>query len=373
MSDYYEILGVPKNASDDEIKRAYRKLAQQHHPDKPGGDEKKFKEINAAYQVLSDKQKRSQYDQFGSGFEQAQSQGGFGGAEGFGGFSGFADAFRNMYGNGGINVEFGEGGGLGDIFGDIFGGGRARGGRRERRGEDIAVDVEITLEEAFKGVERQFKIYKRAVCAACKGSGAEPGSKVVTCPTCKGKGEIRQSRRTPFGAFTQVSTCPDCEGSGKKAEKKCRACGGDGRVREEVPINIKIPAGVEDGMALTMEGAGEAGPKGGISGDLYVNIHILPHKHFKRQNSDLIYELEITFSQAAMGAKIDVPTITGKAVLTIPSGIESGKVIRMSGEGMPRLNNRGRGDQYVRVKIKTPKSLTRRQKELLDELRKEGL
>lgn len=367
MADYYEILGVPKGASDDEIKRAYRKLAQKYHPDKPGGDEKKFKEINSAYQVLSDKQKRSQYDQFGSTFEQAQSQGqgGFGDAEGFGGFSGFADAFRNMYG---------DGGGLGDIFGDIFDNRRSRGGgRRARRGEDIVVDAEITLEEVFSGAERQLKIYKRTVCSSCQGSGLEPGSKIITCLTCKGKGEIRQSRRTPFGAFTQVSPCSECEGTGKKAENKCRACGGDGRVREETPINIKIPAGVEDGMALTLEGAGESGPKGGASGDLYVNIHILPHKYFIRQNSDLIYELEITFSQAALGVKIDVPTISGKAALIVPSGIESGKVIRMRGKGMPRLNSYGRGDQLVKIKIKTPKSLTKRQEELLEELKREGL
>lgn len=374
--DYYEILGVSKNASDEEIKRAYRRLAQIHHPDKPGGDEKKFKEINSAYQILSDRQKRSQYDQFGSSFEQAQSQGGggFGDAQGFSGFSGFADAFRNMYGNGGINVEFEESGGLGDIFGDIFGSGRSRSrGRHNRRGEDIAVDVEMTLEEAFNGVERQFKIYKRVVCSNCQGSGAEKGSKIITCPTCKGKGEINQTRRTPFGAFSQISPCPDCDGSGKKTEKKCHICGGDGRTKEEVSINVKIPAGVEDGMSLTMEGAGESGSKGSASGDLFINIHILPHKYFTRQNSDLIYEASIGFSQAALGAKIEVPTINGQASLNVPSGIESGKIIRMRGEGMPRLNNRGRGDQFVKIIIKMPKSLTRRQKELLEDLGKEGM
>ncbi len=369
MADYYEILGVSKGASDEEIKRAYRKLAQQHHPDKPGGDEKKFKEINSAYQVLSDKQKRSQYDQFGSNFEQ-QGQGGFGGAEGF---SGFADAMRNMYGNGGINVEFGEGGGFGDIFGDIFGGGRSRGGRKQKQGEDIAIDAEITLEEAFKGVDKHFNIYKRTVCPSCKGSGAEAGSKISACPACNGKGEVRQSRRTPFGAFTQVSPCSECDGTGKKTEKKCRACGGDGRVRAETPIDIQIPAGVEDGMTLTLEGAGEAGPKGGVSGSLYINIHIKPHKYFTRQNADIVYEAEINFSQAVLGAKIDVPTISGKVALSVPSGIELGKVIRMRGEGMPRLNDRGRGDQFVKIKIRTPKSLTRKQKDLLEELGKEGL
>lgn len=373
MADYYEILGVAKGASDDEIKRAYRKLAQKHHPDKPGGDEKKFKEINEAYQVLSDKQKRGQYDQYGQTFEQAQSQGqgGFNGAQGFGGFEGFADMFRN----GGFSAQGGEfsGEGFGDIFGDIFGGSRSQRNGARRQGEDIGIDIELTLEEAYSGTERELNLYKRAVCQTCKGSGAEPGSKTITCQKCKGKGEINQVRRTILGSFTQVSTCPDCGGEGKTIEKKCHVCGGDGRVRENMPIKIKIPAGVEDGMSLTLSGAGEAGPKGGASGDLYVNIHIKAHKNFQRQNSDLIYDLEINYSQAAMGAKVEVPTIIGKATLTIPAGIEFGKVIRMSGEGMPRLNNRGRGDQYVRVKIKTPKSLTRKQKELLEELRKEGL
>lgn len=370
--DYYEVLGVPKGASDDEIKRAYRRLAQKYHPDKPGGDEKKFKEINEAYQVLSDKQKRGQYDQFGQTFEQAQAQGqgGFGGFEGFRDFSGFADAFRN--GGAGINFEFG-GEGFGDIFGDIFGGGRTRGRKRTRKGEDAAIDIELTLEEAFSGIERDINLYKRTVCSSCKGSGAEAGSKTVECKTCKGTGEIRQSRRTILGSFTQVSVCPDCGGEGKTIDKKCKTCGGDGRVKENVSIKLNIPKGVEDGMTLTLEGAGEAGPKGSASGDLYVTIHIKPHKNFKRQNSDIIYEAEISFSQAALGAKIDVPTIDGTAVLTIPAGIESGKVIRMTGKGMPRLNSYGRGDQYVKVNIKTPKSLTKKQKELLEELKKEGI
>ncbi|MBU3964832.1 molecular chaperone DnaJ [Patescibacteria group bacterium] len=372
--DYYEILGVGKGASDDEIKRAYRRLAQKYHPDKPGGDEKKFKEMNEAYQVLSDKQKRGQYDQFGQTFEQAQTQGqgGFGGFEGFRDFSGFADAFRN-----GDFSAF-SGGGFEDIFSDIFGGGKDRRARTKKsavrgQGEDIAIDIELTLEEAFSGAERDINIYKRTICPACKGGGAEPGSKTITCPDCKGKGEIRQTRRTILGTFTQVSTCPECGGEGKKTEKKCRTCGGDGRVRESVPVKIKIPAGVEDGMTLTLEGAGEAGPKGGIAGDLYVNIHIKPHKHFMRQNSDLFCEAEISISQAVLGAKIEVPTIEGNAILNVPAGIESGKVIKMSGKGMPKLRGYGRGDQFVKIKIKIPKNLTRRQKELLEELGREGM
>lgn len=374
--NYYEILGVGKGASDEEIKRAYRRLAQKHHPDKPGGDEKKFKEINEAYQVLSDKQKRGQYDQYGQTFEQAQSQGqgGFGGAQGFGDFGGFADTFQNANGEG-INFEFGREG-FGDIFSDLFGEGRTRGGRRGRRakkGEDVAIDIEMTLEEAFSGIEREINLYKRAVCPSCKGSGAEVGSKIVNCPVCKGTGEIRQTRRTILGSFTQISACPDCGGEGKVVEKKCKTCGGDGRVKESAPIKLNIPKGAEDGMTLTLEGAGEAGPKGGMSGDLYVNIHIKPHKYFNRRNSDIIYEAEINFSQAALGAKIDVPTIEGIAVLTVPSGIESGKVIRMAGKGMPRIDSYGRGDQYVKIKIKTPKSLTKRQKELLEEMGKEGM
>jgi len=231
----------------------------------------------------------------------------------------------------------------------------------------------LTLEEAFSGAERDINIYKRTICPACKGGGAEPGSKTITCAACKGKGEIRQTRRTILGTFTQVSTCPECGGEGKKAEKKCRTCGGDGRVRESVPVEIKIPAGVEDGMTLTLEGAGEAGPKGGMAGDLYVNIHIKPHKHFMRQNSDLFCEAEISISQAAFGAKIEVPMIEGNAILSVPAGIESGKVIKMSGKGMPKPRGYGKGDQLVKIKIKIPKGLTRRQKELLEELGKEGM
>lgn len=365
--DYYEILEVRKGASDDEIKRAYRRLAQKYHPDKIGGDEKKFKEINEAYQVLSDKQKRGQYDQFGQTFEQAQAQGrgGFGGFEGFRDFSGFADAFRE----GG----FGFGGGFEDIFSDIFGGGGGRRARAKKQGGDIAIDIELTLEEAYSGAERDINIYKRTICPACKGGGAEPGSKTITCPACKGKGEVRQTRRTILGTFTQVSTCPECGGEGKILEKKCRVCGGDGRVRESAPVRIRIPAGVENGETMALEGAGEAGSKGRTSGDLYVNIHIKPHKHFKRQNADLVYDAEISVSQAALGAKVEVPTIEGKAILSVPAGIESGKVIKMSGKGMPKLRGYGRGDELVKIKIKIPKGLTRRQKELLEELGKEGM
>jgi molecular chaperone DnaJ len=369
--DYYEILGVGKGASDEEIKRAYRRLAQKHHPDKPGGEEKKFKEINEAYQVLSDKQKRGQYDQYGQTFEQAQAQGqgGFGGAQGFGGFE---DMFRNAAGGEGASFEFG-GEGFGDIFSDLFGGGRSRGGRRAKKGEDVAIDIELSLEEAFSGIERQINLYKRTVCPTCKGSGAEPGSKIVECQKCKGTGEIRKTQRTILGNFAQVSPCSDCNGEGKTVEKKCKVCGGDGRVKESVPVKLNIPKGVENGMTLNLAGAGEAGPKGSVSGDLYINIHIKPHKHFNRQNADIVYEAEINFSQAVLGAKIDVPTIEGTAVLSVPSGIESGKVIRMTGKGMPRMDSYGRGDQYVKIKIKTPKSLSRRQKELLEELGKEGL
>ncbi len=377
--NYYGILGVSKGASDEEIKRAYRRLAHQHHPDKPGGDEKKFKEINEAYQTLSDKQKRGQYDQYGQTFEQAQSQGGGGFGGGAQGFGGFADMFRdgNFSAQGGpaSGWEFG-GEGFGDIFSDLFTGGRSRGGRggrRAKKGEDVAIDIELTLEEVFSGIEREINLYKRMICPSCKGSGAEVGSKVVNCATCKGSGEIRQTCRTILGSFAQISTCPDCGGAGKSVERKCRTCGGDGRVKETVPIKLNIPKGVEDGMTLTLQGAGEAGSKGSASGDLYVNVHIKPHKHFNRQNADIVYEAEINYTQAALGAKIDVPTIEGIAVLTVPAGIESGKVIRMTGKGMPRMDSYGRGDQYVKIKIKTPKSLTRRQRELLEELNKEGI
>lgn len=370
--DYYKILGISKNASPDEIKRAYRRLAQQYHPDK-GGDPEKFKEVNEAYQVLSDPQKRAQYDQFGSTFEQAQAGGAARGFEGFRDFSSFADAFDFFGGRaarGGQRGQAAENFGFEDIFEGIFGGGR-QGRQRSRRGADISVDAEISLEEAYSGVEKEIKLYKGVVCPKCSGSGAEPGAKLKECSTCKGHGQVEQRTGGGFFTFSQVITCPACGGSGKKPEKACAQCGGDGRIKKDSVIKFKLPAGIQSGQVISLAGQGEAASLGGQSGDLYISVHVRPDSRFRREGDDLIYELVISFSQAALGAKIEVPTLTGWVNLKIPEGIESGAVIRLEDKGMPHLQRRGFGDMMIKVRVKTPKRLSRKAKELLEELKKE--
>ena len=368
--DYYNILGISKSASDDEIKRAFRKLAHKYHPDKGGGDEAKFKEINEAYQVLSDKQKRSQYDQFGSAFDQA----GAGGGQGFGGFD-FSGSSSG--GPGGVKFEFGgDGGGFGDIFGDIFGGGGG-GGRQQERGNDVSVDVEITLEEAVIDTERDINIYLSSICSKCDGSGAEFGSSVKSCKTCGGTGQIKKEKRTILGVFAQMEICQDCQGQGEKPEKNCAKCGGDGRTKESKNIKIKIPAGIADGQTIRLSGQGEVGfrPKSGksVPGDLYITVHIKLHQIFERNGDDVIYNLEINFSQAVFGGKIKVPTLQDEINLKIPAGIQSGKIIRLKDKGFPHLQGRGRGNMFIVVKVKTPKKISKKQKKLLEELKEEGL
>jgi molecular chaperone DnaJ len=367
--DYYNILGVGKDASDDEIKKAYRKLAHKHHPDKPGGDENKFKEANEAYQVLSDKEKRSQYDQYGQTFEQAQSQGqgGFGGFEGFRDFSSFAEGF---------DFNFGRGGGGGtsgfeDIFGDIFSQAGFGGQRKSRRnrGEDIQVDVEIDFSEMAHGAEKEVELYKRVKCSICEGTGVAPGSKKVECSTCRGEGQVRTSRRTILGNFSQVSACPECQGEGATPEKKCTKCSGSGRVREYEKIRIKIPAGIENGQSIRLEGLGESGERGGESGDLYATVHVKSDKRFERKGDDVYSDARISFSQAALGDKIEVETVNGEVTLKIPAGTQSGEIFRLKGKGIKHLGHYGYGDQYVKIQVVTPKNLTREQRELLEKLK----
>lgn len=365
--DYYEILGVAKNASPDEVKRAYRKLAQQYHPDK-GGDAQKFKEVNEAYQVLSDPQKRAQYDRFGAGFEQARAGGGFSGFDGFRDFSSYAEAFGN---NG--SFDFGN---LGDIFEEVFnvsGSRSQRGGGHKQRGQDVAIDAEITLEEVARGAEKEFELYEGVVCSRCGGSGAEPGSTLKECPRCKGRGQIRETTRAGFFSFSQTSICPECGGLGRKPEKICSKCGGDGRTKEYKKIMVKIPAGIQDGQVISLRAQGEAGTRGSTPGDLYLTIHTRPHKLFRRKGDDLYYDAEISFTQASLGDKIEMPTLDGIIDLQIPEGIESGTLIRLRNKGMPRLQEKGRGDLLVKIKIRTPKKLSRAQKELIERLKKEGL
>jgi molecular chaperone DnaJ len=359
--DYYEILGVSKSATDDEIKRAYRRLAQQYHPDKAGGSAEKFKEINEAYQVLSDKQKRAQYDQFGTTFEQAQARGGFSGFNDFRDFSSFADAFSAGGG-------FGD---LGDIFSDLFGGYAGHDTGRARRGADISIEVEISLEEAAIGVDKELEIYKSVVCPKCRGQGGEPGSKIEECSVCRGTGRVTKTRRVGFFSFSQTEICSSCRGLGKKPSQPCSRCGGDGIIKETQKIKVKIPAGIENEQIIKLSGYGEAAPLGNRAGDLYVNVHIKPHQYFKRRGDDLYYDLVIHFTQAALGDKIKVPTIEKEVVLKIPAGIDSGQSIRLRGRGLPRFGGRGRGDMIIRIQVKTPKKLSKKAKSLLEELKDE--
>lgn len=354
--DYYDILGVSRNASDDEIKKAYRKLAHKYHPDKSGGDEKKFKEINEAYQVLSDKAKRQQYDQFGRTFEQARAEGGFGGFD-FSGFPGFGEK--------GFDFEFGFGG-FEDIFSDIFGGAKKR---RKAYGRDIQVDLEISFEEMVRGTEKEISLYKKVKCEHCRGTGGEPGSKLKTCPTCQGSGRIKTTRRSFFGTFSQVSECPECQGEGQLYEKRCSKCGGEGRIKAEEKIKIKIPAGIQDGQTISLKGQGEAGEKGAPAGDLYLTIRVHPHAKFSRKGQDILSTEYVPFSTAALGGKVEIDTIEGKKVLKIPAGTQSGETFRIKGKGIPEFQGRGTGNHLVKVIVKIPKNLSREQKGLIEKLK----
>jgi molecular chaperone DnaJ len=364
-NDYYQLLGVSKGASDDEIKKAYRKLAHKYHPDKSGGDEAKFKEINEAYQVLSDKSKRSQYDQFGQTFDQAGRSGASGG-QGFGGFdfSGFSSQGSQGFGFDGGDFE--------DIFSSIFSGGQGRSGSRKKRGKDIQVDVEINFKEMVSGAKRQINLRKSTTCDACSGTGAESGSEVKTCSTCGGVGRVQKVSRSFFGNFSQVAECPDCQGSGKRATKKCSKCGGDGKVMAENQLEIQIPAGIADGQTLSMQGAGEAGGIGGHSGDLYINVHVSAHKEFKREGQDILSSVEIPFSVASLGGETIIETIDGCLTLKIPAGTPSGEKFRIKNKGVPSLHSGVRGNQIVRVVVRIPKKISREQKQLLEELNRLG-
>jgi len=361
--DYYQILGVSRSASAEDIKKAYYKLAHKHHPDKSGGDEKKFKEINEAYQILSDKEKRGQYDRFGRAFE----GGGAAGPEGF--------DFQWAWGRPGANVEF-DFGDLGDVVEEMFGfGGGPRTRKKDvRKGKDIELGLEIPLEDTLKGKEREISLEKYITCSRCQGTGAEPGTKTNECFSCRGTGEVQQIKRTFLGSFTRFATCPECKGEGKRPDKPCNVCKGEGRVRDEEKIRIFIPAGIDTNQVIKVEGRGEAGRKGGKSGDLYVRIFVKAHPVFKRKADDLYISLPISFSQAALGDEVETPTLEStKILLKVPEGAESGKILRISGKGIPHFSGYGRGDLYVELIVKTPKKLTKKQKELLEKLKEEGI
>ncbi len=360
--DYYKLLGVDKGASADEIKKAFRKLAHKYHPDKPTGDEKKFKEINEAFQVLGDESKRKQYDQFGSDFAQ---QGGFGGG------MGWEDFMRATRGGGGF--QGGDFGGidLGDLFGDMFGfgGGRARG--RQKRGRDIQVDVGLTFRESVFGVEKEVKLTKNNACDDCKGSGAEPNAGMKKCSDCDGQGQIKHVQQTILGPMQQVVSCSTCQGTGQVPEKVCSHCGGDGIVRSESKYNVKIPAGISEGEMIRLTGKGESAGVGGVAGDLYVKVHVNVEKGFDRQGDDIHTEIHITYPQAVMGDKVEIETLEGNKKLVIPSGTQSQQKFKLKNLGVPRLHHHGRGDQYVHVIVDVPKKVSRKVKKMLEELDKE--
>ena len=356
--DYYELLGVEKSASAEELKKAYRKKAVQFHPDKNPGDkaaEEMFKKVSHAYEVLSDAEKRAAYDRYGAAaFEGGAGAAGPRGAGGMGGgFHDPFDIFREVFGQQG-----GRGGG--GIFEEMFGGGGGGGGRD---GADLRYDLEITLEEAARGVEKEISFRKQMACERCDGSGAEPGSKRVTCSTCRGAGQVRRSG----GIITFTQTCPSCGGAGTRIEKPCSGCRGEGRVARNTKLNVRIPPGVDTGSRLRSSGNGEAGLAGGQPGDLYIVLSVKEHELFERQGDDLFCEIPIKFTLASLGGSIEVPTLSGKASLKIPHGTQSGTTFRLRGRGMPSLRGGAQGDQLVRVQVEVPTALSSDQRRLLEE------
>ena len=362
--DYYQILGVNKAASADEIKKAYYKLAHKYHPDK-GGDEKKFREVSEAYQILSNKDKRAQYDKFGQVFE--------GGANGFNQGFDFSSGWQNQAGQG-MDFEF-DFGNLSDLMEDFFGFHQSSGRKKDvKKGQDIQVEMEIPLEDVLQGRERKIVLPKFVKCLRCQGIGAEPDSKVKECFSCRGTGSVQQIQRTPFGSFTRMSVCPECQGEGFKPEKPCNVCKGEGRLKKDQEIKVFIPAGVDTNQVIKIDGQGNAGRKAGKPGNLYVRIFIRPNNVFKRKGDDLFLKQDVSLAQAALGDEIEVNTLENKKILVkIPAGVETGKILKISGKGIPRFSGIGRGSLYLELIIKVPKKLNQKQKELLEELKKQGL
>ena len=350
--DFYEVLGVKKGASEDELKKAYRKLAKENHPDLHPGDkecEARFKEINEAYEVLSDPDKRAKYDQFGhAAFDPSQ---GFGGGGGFGGFEGF--------------------GGFGDIFSDIFGGGFGFGGgggrnpNAPRKGDNLRATVNIKFEEAAFGVKKDVFVSKIEQCHDCKGTGCAEGTTAEVCPDCKGTGTVMSTKRTPFGMVQSSEQCPKCKGRGKIIHSPCKTCRGIGSVRRQHKVSVSIPAGIDDGQTISLKGQGNAGLNGGPAGDLLITVLVQPHARFERDGASILLDQEISFSQAALGAEVEVLTLDGKVKLNIPEGTQSGTTFRLKGKGVPFLRNGGRGDQFVTVNVAVPRSMTSTQKNAL--------
>lgn len=370
--DYYEILGVSRDASDDEIKKAYRKKAMKYHPDRNPDDpeaETKFKQAAEAYEVLSSAEKRQRYDRFGHA---GVGGNGASGGQGFHDINDIFDAFGDIFGAG-------AGGGRGSIFEEMFrgAGGRGRGGRRSSRrsgrpGSDLRIKLPLTLEDIAEGAEKRIKVRKFVACEPCDGTGAEGGSEgenYMMCPNCDGTGEVRQVSRSVFGQFVNVQACPQCNGEGRIVRNPCDECGGQGRVEEEEKITINVPPGVMEGNYLTLRNAGNAGLRGGPAGDLRVEIEEEPHEHFKREGLDIHYDLHISFPEAALGTEVEVPTLKGRARLQVDAGVQAGKILRMRDRGLPEYNGSRRGDQLIRVHVWTPRDLTDEEREVLEQWR----
>lgn len=364
--DFYKILGVEKSASDDEIKKAFRKLAHQYHPDKGGGNEEKFKEVNEAYQVLSDKKKRAAFDQFGSAaFEQGGGPGGPGGFGGFGGFGGGGFDFSGFQ-----QQDMGD---LGDILGEMFGFGGGRAQRGQPRGKDIEMDVQLEFKEGAFGAHRSLKLYKPSSCTACHGEGAEPGSQVKTCTICDGKGQVRQTQHTMFGSIQTATVCQTCHGRGKTWSEACKKCRGNGVERREQTLDVNIPGGVSDGEVIKVSGEGEAIGNGGKPGDLYLRIHIKAHPNFEREGNDILSVLSIPYSTFVLGGEVEAETLNGKTKIKISEGTQPDTVFTLRGEGVPFLRSHGKGNHMVRVIPEVPKKVSREQRSALEELKKQGL
>lgn len=343
--DYYTVLGVPRDATPEQIKAAFRKLAFKYHPDHNSDEdaEDRFKELNEAYVILSNPSKRASYDRYGSAGEETEFPFGFSDFD----FSGF-----------------------GDIFDTFFGGfaTQAQKQRAPQRGADIDMAVKLTFEEAVFGVTKDIEVVRTEHCEACHGNGCEPGTKPVTCPDCGGSGQVRRSMKSMFGKFTQIVVCPNCEGTGKKVTSPCSSCRGTGRKKMTRKLNVGIPAGIDGDHPIRLEGAGEAGFYGGESGDVNIAIDVRPHKFFERRDDDILYDLHVNFAQAALGETMQVPTVHGPAQLKVPAGTQGGDIFEMKGRGVPHLNRRGNGNQVVKISVDTPRNLTRKQRELLEEL-----
>ncbi len=355
--DYYEVLGLERNASKDDLKKAYRKMAMQYHPDRNPDDkgaEEKFKEAAEAYDVLSNDEKRANYDRFGhEGLRNS--------AYGSSGFSDINDIFSH----------FSDIFGGSSIFDDFFGGGQRQRGRRRTSGipgSDLKINLKLTLEEIAQGVQKKLKIKKQVKCTQCNGSGAESGTSTKTCPVCHGSGEVKTVSRSVFGQFVNIATCSNCNGEGNVIDTPCKKCMGDGRVNEEVNVSVNVPAGVHEGSYMTLRGEGNSGKRGGQAGDIIVVFQEIPHEYFTREEDDIIYDLFISFPKAVLGAEVEVPTLNGKAILKIDPGTQPGKMLKMRDKGIKHLNQSGHGDQLVRVNIEIPKKISAKEKDILKEL-----